>query len=41
MMKTKLVEKQMNVEAAPATLLPETMDLKADLRKIVNTLRVK
>jgi hypothetical protein len=41
MLKVKVVEKQENTEAVPATLLPEIIDMKADLRKIVNGLRVK
>jgi hypothetical protein len=41
MLKAKVVEKQEEVEIAPATLLPEIIDPKADLRKIVNGLRVK
>jgi hypothetical protein len=41
MLKVKVVEKQENIEAVPATLLPEIIDMKADLRKIVNGLRVK
>jgi len=41
MLKTKVVAKQEEVETIPATLLPEIIDPKADLRKIVNRLRVK
>jgi hypothetical protein len=41
MLKAKVVEKQEEVEIALATLLPEIIDPKADLRKIVNGLRMK
>jgi hypothetical protein len=41
MLKTMVVEYQEDTEKTPASLLPEKVDQKADLRKIVNGFRAK
>ena len=40
-MKTIILEYQEDAEKTPVSLLPEKIDPKADLRKVVNGFRVK